>query len=286
MWTQIVGKVKLELAPFLNEWWQVAFHLSARGMTTGPIPYQGRAFEVIFDFLDHNLLVHSSDGRTETLPLIPRTVANLYAELMAALRALGIEVTINPVPCEVPDPVPCHEDEVHASYDPEYVQRWWRIQLRTDAVLQRYRSAFVGKSSPIQFFWGSFDLSHTRFSGRPAPLAEGMPRFFQLAEDQENFACGFWPGNVNFAGITVGEPTFYSYIYPEPEGFREAAVRPGAARYDSRLGEFVLPYEAVRTAGSPEETLLDFFQSTYEAAATLARWDRDALERRLRTAAV
>jgi hypothetical protein len=168
---------------------------------------------------------------------------------------------------------------MHASYDAEYVTRWWQIQLQMAKVLQIHRSSFVGKSSSIQFFWGSFDLSHTRFSGRPAPLPQGVPRFFQLAEDQENVACGFWPGNPNYAGVELGEPAFYAYIYPEPDGFKEASVRPDAAHYDPRLGEVILPYEAVRRAAEPERALLAFFQSTYAAAADLARWDCAALER-------
>jgi Family of unknown function (DUF5996) len=214
-----------------------------------------------------------------TLSLMPRTVADFYGEVMGMLRALGITVTINPVPCEVPNPTPCDVNDMHASYDAEYVTRWWRLQLQTAKVLQVHRSSFVGKSSPIQFFWGSFDLSHTRFSGRPAPIPQGVPRFFQLAEDQENVACGFWPGNPNYAGVTLGEPTFYAYIYPEPDGFKEASVRPAAAHYDPRLGEFILPYEDVRRAAAPEQALLEFFQSTYAAAADLAGWDRTALER-------
>jgi hypothetical protein len=278
MWMQVVGKVKLELTPFLNEWWQVAFHLTARGMTTGLVPYRDRAFTVDFDFIDHHLRVLTDDGRTKQLSLLPRTVADFYREFMAMLAALDIEVAINPVPTEVPDPIPCDVNRVHSSYDPDPVRRWWRIQVQTAKVLQRYRSPFVGKSSPINFFWGSFDLTTTRFSGRPAPVPQG-PRFFQLAEDQENFACGFWPGNPNMAGLTPGEPAFYAYIYPEPVGFPEASVRPAAASYDSRLGEFILPYQEIRLAASPETTLLEFFQSTYEAAADLARWDRTALER-------
>jgi hypothetical protein len=278
MWMQIVGKVKLELAPFLNEWWQVAFHLTARGMTTGLIPYGDRAFEVLFDFVDHNLLILTDDGGKKTLSLMPQTVADFYRGFMSALAALGIEVTINPVPTEVPNPITCDVDRVHSSYDSDAVHRWWRIQVQTAKVLQRYRSSFVGKSSPINFFWGSFDLSHTRFSGRPAPVPQG-PRFYQLSEDQENMACGFWPGNPNMAGLTPGEPAFYAYIYPEPAGFKDASVRPSSAYYESRLGEFILPYQDVRLAPSPEQAILEFFQSAYEAGASLAKWDRQALER-------
>lgn len=279
MWTQIVGKVKLELAPFLNEWWEVAFPLTARGMTTGLIPYQDRAFQVDFDFVDHNLFIRTDDGVTKALSLIPRSVADFYDDFMATLRAIGIEVTINPLPSEVPNPIPCDVNRVHSSYDPDPVNRWWRIQVQIEKVLQRYRSTFVGKSSPIHFFWGSFDLSHTRFSGRPAPKAKGMPRFFQIAEDQENIASGFWPGNPNAAGMTLGEAAFYSYIYPAPEGYSEASVQPKAAHFDQTFGEFILRYEDLRRAEAPEEDLLAFFQSTYEAAANLAGWDRSTLEK-------
>lgn len=278
-WTQIVGKVKLALTPFLNEWWEVAFHLTARGMTTGIIPYRDRAFEVEFDFLDHDLSIRTSDGGTALLTLAACPVAEFYAEFMDALHGLGIELEIDPMPVEIPDPIPFDTDHEHAAYDPDFVHRWWRIQLETVKVLQRFRAEFVGKSSPIHFFWGSFDLSHTRFSGRPAPIAQGMPRFFQLAEDQENYACGFWPGNANSAGATLGEPAFYAYTYPKPDGFEAAPVRPNAAGYHAALGEFILPYESVRRSDSPERTLLAFFQSTYAAAATLGGWDRGALER-------
>jgi hypothetical protein len=252
MWTQIVGKVKLELAPFLNEWWNVTFYLTARGMTTGLIPYRDRAFQVDFDFIDHNLFIQTDNGVIKAMSLVPR---------------------------EVPNPISCDVNRVHSSYDPDPVNRWWRIQVQTTKVLQRFRSPFVGKSSPIHFFWDSFDLNHTRFSGRPAPPPEGMPRFFQIAEDQENVAFGFWPGNPNYAGVTLGEPAFYSYIYPAPEGYSEATVRPGAAYFDQTLGEFILRYEDLRRVDSPEEDLLAFFQSAYEVAADLAGWERGALEK-------
>jgi len=279
MWGQIVGKVKLELAPFLNEWWNVAFHLTARGMTTGLIPYRNHAFQVDFDFIDHHLSIQMDNGATRELALVPRSVAEFYGEFMGALRALGIEVTINTLPTEVPNPIPCDVDRMHSSYDPDPVNRWWRIQVQTEKVLQRFRSGFVGKSSPIHFFWGSFDLAHTRFSGRPAPKPEGVPRFFQIAEDQENISFGFWPGNPNTAGAMLGEPAFYSYIYPAPEGYAEATVEPRAAYFDQTLGEFVLRYEDLRRTRTPEDDLLTFFQSTYEAAATRAGWDRATLER-------
>ncbi len=279
LWTQIVGKVKLALTPFLNAWWHVAFAVTPRGLTTGPIPAGDGAFAVDFDFVDHALFVRVSDGNSKVLALIPRSVADFYAEFLATLRALGIEVAINPLPVEVPNPILFDADTGHASYDPEPVQRWWRIVVQTEQVLQRYRSPFVGKSSPVHFFWGSFDLAATRFSGRPAVPPAGAPRFLQLAETQENFSCGFWPGNATMSGVVLGEPAFHAYAYPAPPGFEAAAVRPSAASYEPRLGEFLLRYDDVRRADSPEQAILDFFRSVYEAAATLGGWDRQALER-------
>src|SRR5215472_292150 len=252
MWTQIVGKVKLACAPFLNELWQVAFHTTARGLTTGPIPYRDGVFEVEFDFIDHELSVCTSDGRRRVLALEPRSVADFYGDFMGALGALGIGCRINPMPVEVPDSIPFPADHAHAAYDPEYVHRWWLILTRTDQLLEEYRSSFVGKSSPVLFYWGSFDLTETRFSGRPAEPPAGAPLFVQLAEDQENMA----------------------------RGFRPAPVRPAAAHYDEGLGEFILLYEDARRSDSPEGAIRDFFESTYEAAATLAHWDRGRLERR------
>ncbi|MGH2559716.1 MAG: DUF5996 family protein [Thermomicrobiales bacterium] len=279
LWTQVVGKIKLELTPFLNEWWNVAFAVTPRGLTTGAIPAGDKMFAIDFDFVDHTLFVHASDGRTRSLPLIPRSVADFYAELLATVRAMGIVVAINPLPVEIPNPISCAIDTEHASYDPEPVQRWWRILVQTERILQRFRSPFVGKSSPVNFFWGSFDLTATRFSGRPAIPPAGAPRFVQLAEEQENFACGFWPGNPTMSGVALGEPAFFAYIYPEPPGFREAPVRPEAAYHDPDLGLFLLRYDDARRAASPAAAILDFFQSAYEAAATLADWDRRALER-------
>lgn len=279
MWTQIVGKVKLELAPFLNQWWEVAFYVTPRGLTTAGIPYGNHTFEINFDFIDHNLSIATSGDTRKLLPLIPRTVAAFYREFMASLQALGIDVTINTTPAEIPDPIPFEEDQIHSSYDPAYVNRWWRIMAQVDQVLQHYRTPFVGKSSPVQFFWGSFDLNQTRYSGKPANPPAGAPRFLQLAENEQNVACGFWPGNTTFSGETLGEPAFYSYTYPEPPGFREAAVRPSAAHYDSQLGEFVLLYKDACATPSPGQAIMDFFRSTYEAGSTLAGWDRAALER-------
>ncbi len=279
MWTQIVGKVKLELAPFLNEWWQIALHVSARGLTTSTIPYDDGVFSVEFDFISHNLLIRTSGGAIKVMPLFPRSVADFYQEFMAVLRVLGIDVAINTTPTEIPNPIPFEQDHGHAAYDAVYVARWWQILVQTEKVLQRFRSPFIGKSSPINFFWGSFDLNEARFSGRPAPVVPGMMRFLQLAEDQENFSCGFWPGNANMAGVTYGAPAFYAYTYPAPPGFSDASVRPAGAYYDTELGEFLFPYDDARRAEAPEQAILDFFQSTYEAAARLADWDRDLLER-------
>jgi hypothetical protein len=280
MCTQVVGKVKLALSPFLNQWWQVGFEVTARGLSTSAIPSRRGVFQIDFDFIDHAVRIATSEGETKAFGLSARPVCDFHAEVIAALRDLAIDVKINPMPVEVPDPIRCDEDRVHAAYDREYVERWWRILVSTTKVLQRHRSMFVGKSSPILFYWGSFDLNATRFSGRPAPLMEGVPRFYQLAEDQENVACGFWPGNPSASGVTLGEPAFYSYIYPRPPGYRAATVRPSSARFDAILGEHILPYEDARRAASPDETVLDFFRSAYEAYADRAAWDRTALEHR------
>ena len=274
MWTQVVGKVKLELCPYLNEWWEVALHPTARGLTTLPMPIERGALEISFDFVDHNLRLCTSSGEVKVMPLIPRSVADFYHEFMATLRAMGIEVTINTLPDEVEQPIPCDTDHVHASYDPEYANRWWRILIQASKVFARYRSPFFGKSSPVQFFWGSFDLSETRFSGQPAEPPKGANRILRLAEDEQNIAAGFWPGGGKVAG-----PAFYSYTYPEPAGFKAASVEPSAAHYDADIGEFILMYDDMRRASSPEKTLLEFLQSAYEAGANLAHWDRQRLER-------
>ena len=275
MWTQIVGKVRMELSPFVNHWWHVTLYVTARGLTTSSIPYQGRTFAVNFDFIDHNLSILTSDGASKTLPLIPRSVAAFYREFMACLHALGIEVKINTLPNEVRNPIHFDEDEVHASYDPIYAQHFWRILAQTDTVLQRYRSPFLGKSSPVHFFWGGFDLSLTVFSGRRAPQRPGADRMTREATSHEEISCGFWPGDERFSA-----PAFYAYTLPEPPGLKTATMRPAAAFYSQELGEFLLRYEDVRSAPSPEQALLEFFQSTYEAGATLAKWDREALERK------
>jgi hypothetical protein len=276
LWTQVVGKVRLALSPPVNHWWSVALYVTARGLTTSPIPCGTRTFAVTFDFLDHVLRIETSEGATSTLDLSPRPVRDFYREFLAALGALGIAVTIWPMPQELPHPIRFDEDATHASYDPEYAQRCWRILVQADRVFQRFRARFVGKSSPVHFFWGSFDLAVTRFSGRRAPERPGADRVTREAYSHEVISAGFWPGTP---GGAVQEPAFYAYAAPEPGGLRDVAVRPDGARYERELGEFILPYDAVRTAADPDAAVLDFLQSTYEAAADLARWDRAALER-------
>jgi hypothetical protein len=278
MWTQIVGKVKLALTPFLNEWWNVGFFVTARGLRTGPIPAGIRVFEIEFDFIAHNLIVSTSNGEVKSVPLAARSVASFYSDFMTTLRGLGIDVVIDPLPCEVPNPIRCDINETHASYDPEYVRRWWSVLVQIQTLLDRFRSGFTGKSSPVLFYWGSFDLNHTRFSGHPAEPPAGAPRFLQIAEDQENFSCGFWPGNATFSGVTFGEPALYAYHYPAPAELSKSAVRPSAAYFDATLGEFILRYDDARRAESPDDAVMAFFQSTYKASATAAGWDRGALE--------
>jgi len=274
MWTQIVGKIRLALTPLLNHWWNVPLYVTARGLTTSTIPYRDRPFELWFDFLDHQLVLQTSDGSRKLLALNSMAVADFYQKVMAMLGSSGIEVKIWRMPVEVPDPIPFDEDRVHASYDPEAAQRFWKILLYVQCVFEEFRSRFVGKCSPIHFFWGSFDLAVTRFSGRPAPERPGADRMTREAYSHEVSSVGFWPGS----GI-ITDPAFYSYAAPEPSEFRDWTVRPAAARYDTQVGEFILMYDAVRTSESPSTTLLDFCQSTYEAAATLSKWDRTALER-------
>lgn len=277
LWTQIVGKVRMELSPHLNHWWQVPLYVTAHGLTTSPISVpgdSGQIFEIQFDFIDHQLLILTSSGTAKMIPLIPRSVSAFYQEFMASLQALGIEVTINTLPSEIKHPIPCDQDEVHASYDPDAAQRFWRILVQTDRVLTEFRSRFLGKCSPVHFFWGSFDLAVTRFSGRRAPQREGADRITREAYSHEVISCGFWPGDDNFP-----EPAFYSYTFPEPPGLKDAAVRPASAFYHPTMGEFFLRYEDVRNAATPAQVLMEFLQSTYEAGAILGQWDREALER-------
>lgn len=273
MYSQIVGKIRLALAPPVNHWWQVPLYVNARGLTTSPIPYRGSAFELQFDFIEHQLEMRMTDGRVQFLPLVPRSVAEFYREVMKMLHAQEIEVHIWRMPVEVPNPIPFDEDHTHASYDRDSVERFWQILLSAKSVFDDFRSGFIGKCSPVHFFWGSFDLAVTRFSGRPAPERAGADRITREAYSHEVSSLGFWPG----AGL--GDAAFYSYAAPEPEGFSSAAVRPEAAHYDPNLKEFILMYEDVRLAASPSGALLDFCESTYAAAASLAHWDRAALER-------
>jgi len=273
MWTQIVGKVRLVLSPHFNHWWEVPLYVNARGLTTSPIPYKRETFEVQFDFIDHKLDILTGEGRTRTLPLVPRTVAEFYAEFMGLLHLLGIEVKIWPMPVEVPNPIRFDQDRIHSSYDPEYVHRFWRILVTVDSIFKEFRARFIGKSSPVHFFWGSFDLAVSRFSGRRAPPRPGADPVTQEAYSHEVSSAGFWPGSGDVQG-----PAFYSYTVPEPVGFPQSPVRPASAFYHPALHEFILMYDDVRGSGSPREQLLEFLQSTYEAGATLAKWDREVLE--------
>jgi hypothetical protein len=277
LWTQVVGKVRLALAPMTNHWWQVPLYVTCRGLTTSPIPYGARTFQVDFDFVGHRLLILTSEGGEETFPLRPCTVADFYAELIGRLRALGLEVRIWTTPVELEDPVPFEADREHGAYDAEHAHRFWRVLVQADRVLTAFRARFLGKVSPVHFFWGSFDLAVTRFSGRPAPRHPGAPNVADSvtreAYSHEVSSCGFWPGGTGFDAV------FYAYAYPQPTGFAEAALRPAAASFSPDLGEFVLPYGALRRAEAPDADLLDFLQDTYAAAADLARWDRAALER-------
>lgn len=278
MWTQIVGKIRLALTPLINHWWNVPLYVNARGLTTSPIPYHHRPFELWFDFLDQQLVLQLSEGTRKSLPLKPMSVADFYREVLGMLSASGIDVRIWRMPVEVPDPIPFDEDRVHASYDPEAAHRFWKILLSVQCVLEEFRSRFVGKCSPIHFFWGSFDLALTRFSGRPAPERPGADRMTREAYSHEVSSVGFWPGSG-----AIANPAFYSYAAPEQLGFRDWPVRPATARYDTQLGEFIFMYDDVRNSASPSAALLDFCQSTYEAAATLGKWDRNVLERQTKT---
>jgi Family of unknown function (DUF5996) len=278
LWTQIIGKIRLAQAAPANHWWQVPLYLTARGLTTSPMPYGGRTFQIDFDFVDHRLRIDASDGRREGFALVSRTVADFYGEVMGRLRALDVAVRIWPMPVELADPIPFDQDRVHASYDREQVNRFWRALVQIDQVLQEFRGRFCGKASPVHFFWGSFDLAVTRFSGRSAPAHPGIAGVPDVitreAYSHEVSSCGFWPGNGGF-----GQAAFYSYAYPQPAGFANWAIRPPGAFFSRELGEFILPYQAVRDAGAPREMLLAFLQNTYEAAAALGAWDRAALER-------
>ena len=274
MWSQVVGKVALAQAPPLNHSWGISLDVTPRGLGTRTLPHGDRSFAIAFDFIDHLLVIDTSDGDRRSLPLEPRPVAEFYRIVMGMLGEMGLPVRIWPVPVEIPEPIPFEQDTVHHSYDPEAASRFWRVLLQVHRVFTESRGGFVGKASPSHFFWGSFDLAVTRFSGRPAPPREG-PAFMREAYSHEVISHGFWPGSG-----PVLEPAFYAYAVPEPDGLKTASVRPAAAFYHSGMGEFILPYEAVRTAASPEREIAAFIESTYDQAATLARWDRAALDRR------
>ena len=274
MWTQIVGKLRLALSPRLNHWWEVPLYVSARGLTTSAIPYQSGIFEAEFDFLAHVLRLTTSRGEMRTIDLAPRTVADFYAEFLATLAGLGIDRRIWPVPVEIASPIRFDRDTQHASYDPEYARRFWHILISVDTILKQFRARFIGKASPVHFFWGSFDLAATRFSGRRAPERPDADSVTREAYSHEVSSAGWWPG-----GGEITSPMFYAYAAPEPAGFRKAAIRPPAASYHSQLREFLLPYDEVRQASDPPTVLLEFLQSSYEAAAVLGSWDRAALER-------
>jgi hypothetical protein len=279
LWTQVVGKIRLAHAPMINHWWQVPLYVTSRGLTTSPIPYDATSFQIDFDFIDHCLKIQTSTGGVATIKLGPRSVAEFYAEVMGRLRELGLETRIWTMPVEIADAMPFDRDTEHHSYDPDHVNRFWRALVQVDRVFTQFRSRFLGKVSPVHFFWGSFDLAVTRFSGRTAPgLTSNTPHLgawvMQEAYSHEVSSCGFWPGNGGF-----GRAAFFSYAYPEPEGFAAAPTRPDATYYDGDLGQFILPYDAVRQAPSPDAALIDYLDSTYAAAADLGHWDRAALER-------
>jgi Family of unknown function (DUF5996) len=278
LWTQIVGKIRLAQTPWVNHSWHVTLYVTPRGLTTSPIPYDGRAFQIDFDFIDHALLIQTSDGEERRLALEPRAVAEFHAALMATLAELDIRVRINGSPNEISNPIPFREDRAHTAYDPDYAQRFWRVLLQADRVFKQFRARYLGKVSPVHFFWGSFDHVVTRFSGRRAPPHPGgIPHLPDAvtrdAYSHEVSSAGFWPG-----GGAIDYPAFYSYAYPTPAGFAATPVRPEAAFFHQQLGEFILPYDAVRTAEAPDTALLEFLQTTYEAAANDANWDRTALE--------
>lgn len=273
MWTQIVGKIRLTLSPPINHWWHSTLYVTPRGLTTSSIPYGKRVFALSFDFIDHRLTVDDSEGARRHVALLPRSVASFYQELMSTLQAMNIQVQIHARPDEVPDPIPFAEDHIHSSYEAEQVNRFWRILVQVDRVFKEFRSRFIGKCSPVHFFWGSFDHAVTRFSGRRAPERPGADALTREAYSHEVISCGFWPGSG-----PIQAPAFYSYTAPQPDGLDRQRVRPAAAFYSKEMSEFVLPYDDVRQADSPEQALLEFMQSTYEAGASLAEWNRQELE--------
>jgi len=270
LWTQIVGKIRMTMSPPLNHWWHATLYVNARGLTTSPIPFRDGIFEIQFDFVEHRLEISTSQGATRSLPLGPISVAEFYTTLMKALRGMGIDVTINTKPQELAVTTPFEEDYEHASYDPEYARRFFQVLVSTQNVMQEFRGRFIGKSSPVHFFWGSFDLACTRFCGRPAPPRKGV--ITGPAYSHEEISAGFWPG-AGFDG-----PAYYAYSAPAPGGLELETVRPQAAGWNKKLGEFILMYDDVRQAASPRDALLEFLQSTYEAGARLGKWDSAALE--------
>ena len=273
LWTQIVGKIRLSLAPLENHWWNVPLYVTARGLTTSLMPHGTAGLQIDFDFIDHVLIVRTIDGATRYVPLMARSVADFYAEVMAVLRTLDVDVRMRPIPAELDDAIPFPEDRRHASYDAEFVRRWWRILVWSDEVLREFRTRFLGKCSPVHFFWGAFDLAVTRFSGRRAPEDPAADSIEREAYSHEVISAGFWPGTAD-----APQAAYYSYTSPGPAGLERAAVRPSGVLRQPEQPQFVLPYEAVRTAADPRATLLEFLQSTYEAGADLAKWDRTSLE--------
>jgi hypothetical protein len=274
LWTQVVGKVRLTLTPWLNHSWHVALYVTARGLTTSPMPCDGGSLEIEFDFIEHVVWLRLSNGHFRKVAMRPVSVAAFHAEMRNALSELGLLFTINPMPCEIPGAIPFGEDDVHKSYDPEYTRRFFRVLTSAHEVMSHFRTGFLGKASPVHFFWGSFDLAVTRFSGRPAPPRPDADVITREAYSHEVISHGWWPGQG-----PLGKPAFYSYSAPAPEGLANAKIQPSQAYYSKDLGEFLLLYDDVRTAGNPEAALMNFFQTTYEAGANLAHWDRPALER-------
>jgi len=278
LWTQVVGKIRLALAPRVNHWWHVPLYVTCRGLTTSPMPYGKRMVQIDFDFLDHQLLFQTHDGMHRTLALMPMTVSQFYHAVMEQLSLLGFEISIWTMPVEMADPIAFEKDDTHAAYDGQAATRFWQVLVQADRVLSLFRTRFIGKVSPIHFFWGSFDLAVTRFSGRVAPehpggiphLADSVTR---TAYSHEVSSCGFWPG-----GPSYEEPVFYAYAYPTPPGFSEATIRPDMAFFNPQMGEYLLPYERVCQLLDPDAAILEFLQTTYEAAANLAHWQRDLLE--------
>jgi uncharacterized protein DUF5996 len=275
MWTQIIGKIRLVLSPLVNHWWETALYVTPRGLTTSSIPYGFRQFEMLFDFIDHRLLIQTTEGDVRSLALIPMSVADFYRELMELLHSLDIDVKINPIPQEYPDRTPFDQDEVHASYDKEYAERHWRILLQVDRLMHQFRGNYIGKCSPVHFFWGSFDMAVSRFSGRPAPARPGAGPITREGYSHEVSSCGFWPGSGN-----IEDPAFYAYFSPEPAGYNSSPLIKAPAFYNPPTFGYILMYDEVRNSKDPNKLVLDFFQSTYEVGADLAKWDRASLERK------